>query len=53
MTKGETIEYAIQKECSSFSLAEWCVSWGITINEFKKFLVLGREAFDAMTEAET
>ena len=30
MTKGETIEYAIQKECQRFSLVDWCESWDIT-----------------------
>ena len=47
MTKGEKIEYAIKKECQRFSLVEWCESWGITIEEFKRFLELGRQAFDA------
>lgn len=47
MTKGETIEYAIAKECRRNSLAEWCESWDIAIEEFEEFLRLGREAFDA------
>lgn len=28
MTKGETLEYAIKKECRKFSLVEWCDEWG-------------------------
>lgn len=53
MTKGETIEYAIQKECSSWSLVEWCENWEITIDDFKEFLRLGKEAFDAKDGGET
>lgn len=47
MTKGETIEYAIAKECRRNSLVEWCENWDIAIEEFEEFLRLGREAFDA------
>lgn len=47
MTKGETIEYAIQKECQRFSLVDWCESWDITIDEFYRFLELGRQAFNS------
>ena len=46
MTKAETIEYAIKKECQRFSLVEWCESWDITVEEFYRFLELGRKAFD-------
>lgn len=47
MTKGETIEYAIQKECQRISLVDWCESWDITIDEFYRFLSLGRQAFNS------
>ena len=50
MNKAETITYAIRKECSRDSLVEWCKTWGITIDEFIKFLELGRKAFDLKTE---
>ena len=46
MTKAETIEYAIKKECQRYSLADWCESWNITIEEFYRFLELGRKAFE-------
>lgn len=46
MTKGEKIEYAINKECSEYSLVGWCKTWGITLEEFKIFLELGKMAFD-------
>lgn len=47
MTKGETIEYAIEKECQKYSLVDWCEEWSITIDEFYRFLELGRTSFDA------
>lgn len=50
MTKAETIEYAIKKECQKFSLIEWCESWGITVEEFYRFLKLGRKAFEGEQE---
>lgn len=46
MTKGETIEYAITKECCRYSLVDWCKDWDITVAEFYKFLELGQKAFD-------
>lgn len=46
MTKAETIEYAIQKECERLSLEVWCEHWGITVDEFYRFLELGRKAFE-------
>jgi len=48
MTKGETIEYAIAKECQKYSLVEWCDSWDITIEEFERFLKYGKNAFDSV-----
>lgn len=47
MTKGETIAYAINKECCRWSLREWCETWDITVEEFKRFLELGSAAYDA------
>lgn len=52
MSKGETIAYAIKKECSSWNLVEWCKNWDITIDEFNAFLRFGKEAFDAKMEVE-
>lgn len=46
MTKGETIAYAINKECSSYSLVDWCENWGISVDEFKRFLEYGKINFD-------
>lgn len=46
MTKGETIEYAIKKECRRDSLADWCEMWEFTIDEFYEFLEIGRQGFD-------
>ena len=46
MTKAETIKYAIKKECCRYSLIEWCNEWGFTVEEFERFLELGKEAFD-------
>ena len=45
MTKAETIEYAIHKECCRYSLVEWCEEWGFSIEDFKKFLKYGKERF--------
>ena len=53
MTKGETLEYAIKKECRKFSLVEWCDGWGVTIDDFEEFLRLGKEAFDAKHKEES
>jgi hypothetical protein len=47
MTKSETIEYAIKKRCQEYSLVEWCEEWEFTVDEFYKFLSLGRQAFDS------
>ena len=46
-TKGEVIEYAIEKKCQEYSLVDWCESWGITVDEFYKFLKFGRQGFDS------
>ena len=46
MSKGETIAYAIKKQCSEFSLSDWCEEWDFTIEEFDHFLALGRDNFD-------
>lgn len=46
MTKGETIEYAIKKRCQEYSLVEWCEEWEFTVDEFYRFLSLGKQAFD-------
>ena len=47
MTKGETIEYAIKKRCQEYSLVEWCEEWEFTVDDFYKFLSLGRQAFNS------
>ena len=46
-TKGEIIEYATEKKCQEYSLVDWCETWGITVDEFYKFLELGRQAFNS------
>jgi len=46
-SKGEIIEYAIKKKCQEYSLFDWCKEWGITVDEFYKFLELGRQAFNS------
>ena len=46
MSKAERIEYAIEKECQRFNLVEWCENWDITVEEFYRFLELGRRAFE-------
>lgn len=48
-TKGEIIEYAIKKKCQEYSLVDWCKEWGITVDEFYKFLELGRQAYNSDT----
>jgi hypothetical protein len=45
MTKAETIAYAIKKECCRYSLIEWCEDWGITVDDFEKFLKCGEKGF--------
>ena len=47
MTKGEIIQYAIKKKCQEYSLVDWCEEWGITVDEFNKFLSLGMQAFNS------
>lgn len=53
MKTSETIAYAIQKECSRFSLVEWCEEWGFTLEQFKQFLQAGIDgcAIDAGDES--
>lgn len=46
MTKSETIEYAIKKKCQEYSLVDWCEEWDFTVDEFYKFLELGKKEFD-------
>lgn len=41
MKVSETIAYAIKKECSRYSLVEWCEEWGFTVEQFKRFLQAG------------
>ena len=43
---GERIAYAIQKQCSEFSLVDWCEWWGFTIEDFKRFLEGGKKEFE-------
>ena len=50
MTKGEMLEYAIEKEGCKFRVVEWCDEWDVTIDDFEEFLRLGKEAFDAKKE---
>lgn len=44
MTTSETIAYAIKKECSTFSLVDWCKEWDFSVEQFNKFLQAGVEA---------
>lgn len=53
MSKAETIEYAIRKECQRFSLVEWCEEWGFSTDDFYKFLELGRKAFEEEMDKHT
>lgn len=45
MNKGENIAYAIEKEVSRFSLKEWLEEWGISEEDFDKFIQAGVAAF--------
>lgn len=45
MNKGENIAYAIEKEVSRFSLKEWLKEWGISEEDFDKFIQAGVAAF--------
>lgn len=47
MTKAETIEYAIKKKCQEYSLVDWCEEWEFTVDEFYRFLSLGKQAFNS------
>ena len=51
MNVGETIAYAIRKECSRYSLVEWCEGWGFTIEQFKEFLDAGVDGFSMEQES--
>lgn len=33
-----TIAYAIRKQCSNFSLTDWCDNWGVAVEDFNEFL---------------
>lgn len=46
-SKGDMIAYAIKKECQRYSLVDWCEEWDITIEEFNRFLELGKKGFNA------
>ena len=46
MTKGETIAYAIQKQCSSYDLSDFCEEWDFSVDEFYEFLEAGIKALD-------
>ena len=50
MTKSENIAYAIEKECSNYSLIEWCKEWGFTLEDFEKFLSYGIKGFKENSE---
>ena len=52
MNIGETIAYAIRKECSRYSLVNWCKEWGFTIEQFKRFLDGGIDRFRTEQEEE-
>ncbi len=52
MGVGETIAYAIRKECSRYSLIEWCEEWGFTIEQFQEFLDAGVDGFSLEQENE-
>ena len=43
MNKNERIAYAIKKQCSEYSLVEWCNEWGFTIDDLNNFLNKGME----------
>lgn len=36
--KIELIVKAIRKECSRYSLIEWCKGWGFSVEDFDEFL---------------
>lgn len=52
MKTSETIAYAIQKECSRFSLVEWCEEWGFTLEQFERFLQVGIDGCNIEGEKE-
>lgn len=42
MTKGERIEYAIEKEVCRYSFLEWLEEWEIEKADFEKFMEAGK-----------
>lgn len=42
---AETIAYAIEKQCSEWNLTEWVSEWSFTVDDFYRFLDLGKETF--------
>jgi hypothetical protein len=45
MTKAETIQRMIEKECERNSLTELCDWWGISVGDFYEFLSTAKENF--------
>ena len=46
MTKGQRIEYAIFKAVSEYSFIEWLETWGISEEDWEKFMNAGILAID-------
>ena len=46
MTKGQQIEYAIFKAVSEYSFIEWLETWGISEEDWEKFMNAGILAID-------
>ena len=45
MTKGQQIEYAIFKAVSEYSFVDWLENWGISKEDWNKFMGAGKAAF--------
>lgn len=50
MNKAEKIYHNICKECSRYSLTEWCEECGFTLDDFYRFLEVGYERFKKESE---
>ena len=46
MTKGQQIKYAIHKTVSEYSFMRWLEIWGISKEEYDKFMDAGIAAID-------
>lgn len=45
MSKAETVAAMIEKECCRNSLTELCEWWGITTDDFDRFIRAGKRNF--------